>query len=390
MVTALVAVTELRRRLRDRSLLITALVAPFGLAAIMGLAFHPSSGGALVRIGLVDSASSPTGRAIVAGGLRAAALPPEIGVRPVISRAELFRDMKAGRLAGGVIVPASFGRPGPENRNDLPFLTTSPNAALAGPAAADVERAILSRLAVGRLADRVAYHTSLEPAGLDSRALGAASMAPSVSFADEGRGGAQSLIGYFAPSMAIVFLFIGVGAVARSILAERQTGTVARLAAAPVRAAAVVTGKLAGLLLVALVGILVLWGATTLAFGAEWGQPGPVAVMCVITAVSISGLALLVTGFARDEGQADTATLVIGMVLALLGGNFFPPGSLPTFLADLSRATPNGWALQGFGSLSLDRAGWSAVVGPVLALSVFTALCIGASAPRLRNLLVSR
>lgn len=398
-VAALVAVTELRRRLRDRSLLITGLLAPFVLAAIMGIAFRPGAGGALVHIGLVDQAATATGRQIVAAGLESAALPPEIGIVPERSPAALEADIRSGALEGGVIVPASFGRS--ERAVDLPSARAASNSPLAGPASEGIARAIIDRLAVGGLAGAVAHPAPAgavvppgradPPAGpLPAELLAAAAMPPSLTLTDEGRGGRQSLLGYFAPAMAIVFLFIGVGAVARSILAERQTGTIARLGVAPVRAGAVVSGKLGGLLLVAVSGILVLWGATSLVFRADWGRAGPVVVMCVITAVAISGLALLVTSFARDEGQADTATLVIGLVLALLGGNFFPPGSLPTFLADLSLATPNGWALQGFGSLALDGAGWSAVVGPVLALSVFTGLCVGLAAPRLRNLLVPR
>jgi len=398
-VAVLVALTELRRRLRDRSLLITALLAPFVLAAIMGIAFRPSAGGALVHIGLVDQATSATGRQIVAAGLESAALPPEIGIVPESSPAQMEAAIRSGALEGGVIVPAAFGRS--YLPADLPASRAAANSPLAGPAAQGIAEAITGRLAVGGLAGAVAHpppsgafnrptHRPSTASPLPPELLSAAAMSPSLVITDEGRGGRQSLVGYFAPSMAIVFLFIGVGAVARSVLAERQTGTIARLAAAPVRAGAVVSGKLGGLLLVALTGILVLWGSTSLAFGADWGRGGPVAVMCLMTAVAISGLALLVTSFARDEGQADTATLVIGLVLALLGGNFFPPGSLPTFLADLSLATPNGWALQGFGSLALDGGGWSAVVGPTLALSVFTALCVGLARPRLRDLLVPR
>ncbi|HVA43246.1 MAG TPA: ABC transporter permease [Acidimicrobiales bacterium] len=404
---ALVAVTELRRRLRDRSLLITALLAPFVLAAIMGIAFRPSAGGALIHIGLVDQAASATGRQIVAAGLESAALPPEIGIVPEASPAQMEAAIRSGALEGGVIVPAAFGRS--YLPADLPTARAVANSPLAGPAAQGIAQAVIGRLAVGGLAEAVAHPppsgaASGLPAGpatgplrrapsgtpLPAELLSAAAMSPSLTISDEGRGGRQSLVGYFAPSMAIVFLFIGVGAVARSVLAERQTGTIARLAAAPVRAGAVVSGKLGGLLLVALTGILVLWGSTSLAFGADWGRGGPVALMCLMTAVAISGLALLVTSFARDEGQADTATLVIGLVLALIGGNFFPPGSLPPFLGDLSLATPNGWALQGFGSIALDGGGWSAVVGPTLALSVFTAICVGLARPRLQDLLVPR
>jgi ABC-2 type transport system permease protein len=392
-VATVVATTELRRRLRDRSLVITGLGAPLVLAVIMGFAFKPSASGALVRIGLVDNAASATGHAIVEAGVRAAALSPEMGLVRFTSPAALSTALADNRVEAGVVVPAGFGEPGPFTPAEMPRATATRNSTLGGPAASVLVDAMVGRLASGRLAAGVAGPVpgqTRSSAILGPEVLSAAARPAVVGFTSEFQRRRLSLIGYFAPSMAIVFLFFGASGVARSILAERQSGTIARLAAAPVRGAAVVAGKLTGLLLVSVVGLFVLWGATTVVFGGNWGQPGPVAAMCLITAVAISALALLVTGFSRDQGQADTATLVIGLVLALLGGNFFPPGSLPTFFADLSLATPNGWALSGFGSLALDGEGWTAVIGPAIALSLFSGACVAISASRLRDLLVPR
>ena len=392
-VALLVATTELRRRQRDRSLLITGLGAPFLLALIMGFAFKPSASGALVRIGLVDNTTTPAAAAIVRAGVQAAALSPELTVVPLPSAAALSSALRSHQVEAGVIVPAGFGQPGPLRAASMPTIASVHNSTLGGPAATVLLLAIDSRIGAARLAVSTAGQLpgDTAPAGsLTPQEIGAAALPRVVAYLSETQHRKLSLVGYFAPAMAIVFLFFGASGVARSVLAERQTGTMARLASAPVRGAAVAAGKVLGLLLISLAGLFVLWGATTLAFGGDWGRPGPVAVMCVITATAICALALLVTGFARDQGQADTATLVIGLVLALLGGNFFPPGSLPTFFAYLSLATPNGWALQGFGSLALDGGGWGAVVGPTIALSIISALCVAVSGPRLRSLLVPR
>lgn len=386
------ALTELRRRQRDRSLLITALGAPFLLALIMGFAFKPSASGALVQLGLVDNAASPAGRAVVDAGVRAAALSSEMGLVRLDSVAALSAALRSNQVEAGVVVPSGFGRPGPVTAAEMPTIRAVSHSTLGGPAASVLVTAILSRIDAGRLAVATAATAPLASRGSLVRpdVVAAAAQPPVVAYRSESLHRRLSLVGYFAPAMAMVFLFFGASGVARSVLAERQTGTMARLAAAPVRGGAVAAGKILGLLLVSLAGLFVLWGATTLAFGANWGQSGAVAVMCLISAVSISALALLVTGFARDQGQADTATLAIGLVLALLGGNFFPPGSLPTFFAYLSLATPNGWALQGFGSLALDGGSWGAVVGPTIALSLISAVCVGVAAPRLRLLLVPR
>ena len=45
--------------------------------------------------------------------------------------------------------------------------------------------------------------------------------------------GGKAVLDYFAPSIAVVFLFIGSGLGMRSLLLERSNGTLARLAAAP-------------------------------------------------------------------------------------------------------------------------------------------------------------
>jgi ABC-2 type transport system permease protein len=197
--------------------------------------------------------------------------------------------------------------------------------------------------------------------------IAAASAAPpTVAVAVTGMGRDEvDLTAWFAASMGIVFLFLGVGAGARSLLTEQREGTLVRLLAAPVPSGSVMLGKAVSTLTVGVTGFAVLWAATSL-LGASWGRPLPVAVLILATVFAITGITTLVAGFARTEAAADGAATTLAFLFALLGGSFVSPGSLPALLERLALLTPNGWSLRAFADLSADGAGvaevWPAVV----------------------------
>jgi ABC-2 type transport system permease protein len=198
--------------------------------------------------------------------------------------------------------------------------------------------------------------------------------------------GGKAVLNYFAPSIAIVFLFIGSGLGMRSLLMERATGTLARLAAAPVRPRTIVWGKLLAIALTGLASILIVWGVTAAVFGADWGSPLGVLLMCVGATAAMCGLGVFLTSFARTPQEAFAASLIVGLLLALLGGNLLPPGALPEFLQVLSLGTPNGWALVGFGRLSLLGNPASSVLGPFAVLCLIALVTGGLAMTRVRRM----
>ena len=172
-----------------------------------------------------------------------------------------------------------------------------------------------------------------------------------------GHGGKVNL-NFFAPNIAVVFLFIGSGLGMRSLLMERSAGTLARITAAPLRPTQIVLGKLLAIFVTGLATIFVIWAVTTFAFGANWGDPLGVVLMCVGATAAMCGIGVFLTSLAKTEQQAFGITLLVGLFLALLGGNLLPSGSLPDAFQVLALGTPNGWALVGFGRLDqLARAG---------------------------------
>jgi ABC-2 type transport system permease protein len=358
---------------RDRSAVITCLVAPVAIAAVLGFAFAGNTSTAPLPIGV--SGASP---ALLQAAVHASQLPSNVEVRLVPGEAAVKREVADGTLAGGVVL-----HQGPHSLARLlvpmvaPGATPSPGFEIVDRASALSGQEDAESLAAG-LASRL-YAGHLVPGtATDTAAI-------SVSASTLGNGG-KAVLDYFAPSIAVVFLFIGSGLGMRSLLQERSTGTLARLAAAPVRPSAIVWGKLVAIGLTGLASILIVWGVTAAAFGADWGAPLGVLLMCVGATAAMCGLGAFLTSFARTPQEAFAASLVVGLVLALLGGNLLPPGALPEALQVLSLGTPNGWALVGFGRLSLLHDPASSVLGPFLVLCLIAGVTGGLAMARVRRM----
>jgi ABC-2 type transport system permease protein len=353
--------------------LLTSLVAPLAITAILGFAFasHPATGALPIGV----SGATP---AVIRAAAQAAQLPPNVRVLAVASPARLQQEVADGTLAGGVIAYPVRHRLG-----DLLIPMVSPGAThtpgfkvvdradqLVGE---ETAQAVAAGLASRLYAARIGTAAASAPAPLD------------VVTGTVGNGG-KAVLDYFAPSIAIVFLFIGSGLGMRSLMLERSQGTLVRLAAAPVRPTAIVNGKMLAVGVTGLVSIFVMWGATTLVFGADWGDPLGVLLMCLGAVAAMCGFGVLITSFARNEREAFAASLIVGLSLALLGGNLLPPGALPPFLQVLSLGTPNGWALVGFGRLSLLHDPARDVIGPFLVLCLIAGITSGLALTRVRRM----
>jgi ABC-2 type transport system permease protein len=314
----------------------------------------------------------------VRAGVQASQLPHNVTVRTYRDQSALRRDVADGSLAGGVVITRSS-----KSLADLlipmvaPGGSPSPGFDVVDRANALVGQETAESLAAG-LASRI-Y------AGRLSRGTTTDVAAITVATSTLGNGG-KAVLNYFAPSIAVVFLFIGGGLGMRSILMERATGTLARLAAAPIRPSTIVGGKLLAIGLTGLTSILIVWGVTVGVFGADWGDPLGVFVMCVGATAAMCGLGAFLTSFARTPQEAFAASLVVGLVLALLGGNLLPPGALPEALQILSLGTPNGWSLVGFGRLALLGDPASAVIGPFLVLCLIAAVTGSLAMVRVRRM----
>ncbi len=389
-----IALNELHRRLRDRSVLIGCLAAPLLMSAVLGLSFAGGAQAASVHIG-VSGASAQ----LMTTALRASQLPAGVTVVTMPSQQAVRDAVADGRLDGGVALLADqvhlnsllvpIVDPGATSTPGFDVVTRGTSQLgqeYAESVAAGLSSVLYAaRVPHGGVAAATTAGTGTEPAsdGSGRRHAGPATVA--ITTQNVGHGGKVNL-DFFAPNIAVVFLFIGSGLGMRSLLMERAAGTLARVTAAPVRPTTIVLGKLLAIFVTGLATIFVIWAVTTLAFGADWGSPLGVLLMCVAATVAMCGIGVFLTSLAKTEQQAFGITLLVGLFLALLGGNLLPSGSLPDVFQVLALGTPNGWALVGFGRLDQLREPASSVIGPVLVLLAIAAVSGGLAMTRVRKM----
>jgi ABC-2 type transport system permease protein len=364
----LVAGKDLRQRLRDRSALVIAFVAPFVLASIIGLAFGGDDAFKATYV-VADADTGPVATGFTDGVLASPGLRDLVTVRQV-DAGEARALVDRGDADAAFLLPAGFSASVQRGGAATITVLESGENPIAGQVARSLAEAYAAELAATQLAVRTALDTAGQPppAAADARRLGeraAAGRLP-VRLA-EGQVGGRTIeaANYFGPSMAIFFLFFTVSFGARSILAERRQGTMRRLLASTASPGGVLAGKALAAFVLGTASVLVMWLATTLVFGADWGDPVAVVALTVSSVLSAIGVTALVITLARTDEQAEGYSSLVVFTLALLGGNFVYLAQLPELLQRVSLLTPNGWALRGFVDLVADGGGLATVAAPV-------------------------
>ena len=114
-----------------------------------------------------------------------------------------------------------------------------------------------------------------------------------------------SFLDYMAASMAILFMMFSMTSSTRTILVEREEGTLPRMLVSPTNSAGVLGGKMLGAYLTGVLQMLVLILAGRLLFGINWGNPLGVILLTLTLVGASCGWGLLVASFARSPGQAS-------------------------------------------------------------------------------------
>jgi ABC-2 type transport system permease protein len=361
----LVAGKDLRQRLRDRSALVIAFVAPFVLASIIGLAFGGDQA-FRATYAVADADRGPVAAGFTDGVLASPGLRDLVTVRQV-DAAEARALVDRGDADAAFLIPAGFSASVQRGGAATITVLESGENPIAGQVARSLAEAYAAELAATQLAVRTALEAAGQPPTEAGRLGERAAATPLPVRLVEGQAGGRTVeaANYFGPSMAIFFLFFTVSFGARSILAERRQGTMRRLLASAASPGGVLAGKALAAFALGTASVLVMWLATTLVFGADWGDPVAVVALTVSSVLSAIGITALVVTLAKTDEQAEGYSSLVVFTLALLGGNFVYLAQLPELLQRVSLLTPNGWALRGFVDLVADGGGLATVAAPV-------------------------
>jgi ABC-type Na+ efflux pump permease subunit len=169
---------------------------------------------------------------------------------------------------------------------------------------------------------------------------------------------------------------------AATLVAERRSGVLRRLACTPISRGTVVFGKWGGRLALGFVQIAFAMLAGSVLFRMRWGPDLPMILLVLLAWGGLcASLALLLGSVVRTEGQAVAVGVLASNVLAALGGCWWPIEITPSWMQSLAKFLPTGWAMDAMHKLINFQSGASSAVPHFLALCVAT-IAIGWLAAR--------
>jgi len=185
-------------------------------------------------------------------------------------------------------------------------------------------------------------------------------------------------LAYLAPAMAIFFLMYTVTQASRSILDERDQGTLPRMLISPTRNTEVLGGKVLSVVAIAFlqVGVLVLVSA--MLFRLNWGNPLPVLLLVIGVALGASAWGILLASFSKNPYQVTSLGTALMLLFGIMGGAFISVDSFGGVMKLISKITPHAWALDGFETLALGGT-LNDIVVDLIGLLVMTVLLFGIS-----------
>ena len=156
----------------------------------------------------------------------------------------------------------------------------------------------------------------------------------------------------------VTWVFIPLFGLSALFAYERQQGTLRRILTTPTTKATYLIGTIAGQVLMALVqmSLLLLFGAYVMKL--NWGRD-PLALLVVLTCAALAAGAIGTTmgTFIKTESQASGLSIMLGMVMALMGGCWYPLEMFPAVVQTIVKVLPTTWAMQGLLTLVLRGGG---------------------------------
>jgi ABC-2 type transport system permease protein len=341
-----------------------------------------ASADARIRLVVVDGADSPLSADLIATLERSGAVRPDI--QPLARAEDQFTQRQVSAV---LIIPAEFDMSHLEQGDLQLELRRQPNNMNALVAMQAVQAAANRISAVADIATRsVEEAENIQPfaSETDRQAYYDDALEKARALLDEApariattRGATPDQIEYdpranSSAGQLITWVFIPLIGISGMFAAERQGGTLRRLLVTPTRRATYLLGVIAGQVATALVQMLALVGFGIFVMGVNWGHsPAALAVILLSSALAAAALGATLGAFVKTDGQAQGLSIMTGMVMALLGGCWYPLELFPQFIRTAVKVLPTTWAMQGMLDIVLRGQGLSAVLPTAGVLLLF-------------------
>jgi ABC-2 type transport system permease protein len=180
---------------------------------------------------------------------------------------------------------------------------------------------------------------------------------------------------YVIPGYLVMFVFFAAAIAAERIVWERENNTLERLLASSVNRGTILAGIYTGTAVKGLVQIVIFWVVGILAFHVDLGlSPLAVIILSILMVIMSAAFALMLATLVRTVRSATSLAVLTSMLLAPLGGCWWPLFLYPEWLQNITKITPHAWATEGFNKLMLFGANFGDAVPSMVALLVFAVI----------------
>jgi len=383
----LLALNDLRLFFRDRVAVLLGFALPIALVGIFGFVMGAMGGGGgdgleAIDVPVLDEDGSPASAAFVHALQSSETIRPRFPKDGAWTRAGLREAIDGGDEAFALVIPRGFGDgadllllrdPGRDLEVRMVqmglvaalFEAKGPDAAwelsqralreaglpaewqgriegLMGPFRLGMEGLFSDAQAEGHLADE----PDDDPLAFLERTL-------PVQFEDVVPQGRDRQITYMVShavsGMTVMMLMFTLVGAARTLLTERDQGTLRRLLATPIDPRSILLGKFLMSGLLGLMLIVVLYAFAALVFQVDvLSRWDTLLVVSMATAAACTGFALCIAAWARSDKQADGVSTLIILSMSALGGAWMPTMVMPAAARAVSKFTLTYWSLSGY------------------------------------------
>ncbi len=363
-----ITIKEFRHIQRDPRTLAVMFLIPVVQLILLGYA--ATTDVKYLAIGVVDYDRTPQSRALInayqaSNYFTVVAYPPDMDA--------LRFEVDRGRLRGGLIIPAGYGRTLEKTgQAQVAFVVDGSDPSIAQ-TAFSAAQAVGQAQSVRLIQERLHIAPEDQP-GIDVRVR--------VWYNPEMRSQNFMVPGLIGTVLTLMTMMM----TALAIVREREWGTIEQLVVTPIRPLELIIGKVIPYVLVAFWDLLEI-----LVVGVFWFDvpiKGSVPLLVELSAIYVLtslALGLLISTVAETQQEAMFLTYFLFLPFIFLSGFFFPIDAMPKALQIISMFVPLKYVLIIVRGIILKGVGLPELHGAAITISVFAAVLLVVAASRFRK-----
>ncbi|MCR8657569.1 ABC transporter permease [Paenibacillus endoradicis] len=348
--------------IRNKKALLTLLLMPLILIAILGSAFSNMFAStedetvAMFHIGVVNEDGTEQSDRFVEDVLQNQL--SNFMTIEEITRSEINEAMDSERISVTLLIPKGFG--------DQLINNNLPEVELISAGESSIQTSIIESALIqyqqvnagitATVATLTNHYTELaqkgEPISGEMYDANSEMMTLAEPIHEVTVSGTEKTVGsfqYYAVAMGVMFLTMTVVTLVGTMIEEKNDTVYARQLTTRLVAGQYVVGKFIGLLIISLVQLSLIVGGTSLLYGVDWGDSISAILLTMFSfTLSTTGLGVLVGSFMKTEESFGSIGMIGTQIMSALGGSFVPIYMFPDWMVVISKVLPNALALQMF------------------------------------------